>query len=826
MAGWMRRHSSVRADQQAGFTLIELLVVIIILGILAAVVVFAVGGVGDKGEGAASEINERTLRTAEEAFCANNGRYATEAELVQAGLLGEESSKAQIELGSAGGCGKVPGTANSSYVIFNPDSEITIAANADQWVVSDNNSGPGYHSSAFVYPLNGNTNDPLVIIGSDYTLLPGLAASWELIPVASNRATFTSSQTTVAKPVPTHRPYTIGGNNDRPYANDTWRFHIRQGVTFSDGSALDADDVVWTWRDRMPNNAAPLNTVTDTLGFTNHRVSASVRQWDSVEKIDQFTVDFTPVIQNRRLPEQIGHPKGAIVSATGTASFANDPSLMLSVSRFVGKHLDGSTKGLPATFVYNPAVPATPTSIAANTGGVLDPGSATNPAVGTGPFKYESYAPTNPQGGGTAVLARNDTHWGSKAKVAKMKYTFIADATQRTSGLLSGQFDMAIDLAATDIATARAASKKVVTAPYGQNQLIYVSKIHKTTPATHITPFTSFTTEIPNNYTFNIAADPAVRKGASLAFNREDYVNTIYAGNATQGRWMAPPGILGAFANVVPAMSFNLVQARSTLDAAGWTCGGGAAGANTACGALEDRVHVSVGAMSGTIWDGRTLRLTLIGSPDIPQTGYDLMKAQMRAAGINLFTIRAVCNGTPCAGIARSQLYNSSMWDFDLELPNQNDANPAFLPVLRMACNTANNGNFRFSPVDSANSTGPAQSDTAANFNGTFPLGVNGCNMATGIGPVGGTLTAANTTVKALGPFELTHVPDSRSSTTQAGVQSAAAEQMKILSDQNQSNIVIPLAGQFRIYGMRTNMNLGDPHPSNTSQRWTTLVKL
>lgn len=102
-----RHHKShlLRWRGEPGFTLIELLVVIIILGILAAVVVFAVGGVGDKGASAAREIDERTLRTAEEVYFANNGRYATEAELVARGFLSGESDTHKIYLdNSLGAC--------------------------------------------------------------------------------------------------------------------------------------------------------------------------------------------------------------------------------------------------------------------------------------------------------------------------------------------------------------------------------------------------------------------------------------------------------------------------------------------------------------------------------------------------------------------------------------------------------------------------------------------------------------------------------------------------------------------------------------------------
>ena len=59
-----------------GFTLIELLVVIVILGILAAVVVFAVGGIQDRGQKSACQTEARTVRTAQEAYYAQNGSYA------------------------------------------------------------------------------------------------------------------------------------------------------------------------------------------------------------------------------------------------------------------------------------------------------------------------------------------------------------------------------------------------------------------------------------------------------------------------------------------------------------------------------------------------------------------------------------------------------------------------------------------------------------------------------------------------------------------------------------------------------------------------------
>ncbi len=88
-----QRACSTRVER--GFTLVELLVVIAVLGILAAVVVFAVGGVGDRGQSAACKADERTLRTAIEAYRASPAHAATDDptmdDLVSDGALQQPS---------------------------------------------------------------------------------------------------------------------------------------------------------------------------------------------------------------------------------------------------------------------------------------------------------------------------------------------------------------------------------------------------------------------------------------------------------------------------------------------------------------------------------------------------------------------------------------------------------------------------------------------------------------------------------------------------------------------------------------------------------------
>jgi general secretion pathway protein G len=80
------RLSEARRDQR-GFTLIELLIVIVILGVLAAIVAFSVRGITDRGAASACKAEVKTVATAEEANYAQNGSYATIADLQANGFL-------------------------------------------------------------------------------------------------------------------------------------------------------------------------------------------------------------------------------------------------------------------------------------------------------------------------------------------------------------------------------------------------------------------------------------------------------------------------------------------------------------------------------------------------------------------------------------------------------------------------------------------------------------------------------------------------------------------------------------------------------------------
>jgi ABC-type transport system substrate-binding protein len=112
---------------------------------------------------------------------------------------------------------------------------------------------------------------------------------------------------------------------------------------------------------------------------------------------------------------------------------------------------------------------------------------------------------------------------------------------------------------------------------------------------------------------------------------------------------------------------------------------------------------------------------------------------------------------------------NGGQFDLDLEVPTQNDANPAFLLALRW---------YSASDVRSA-----VYMPAGARFDSV----------------VGQALAA----------------------TDHEQVQRSAAEAMHLLVDEEVA--AIPLAGIHRIYGMKTRVHGFEPHPSRLNQLWNTV---
>jgi peptide/nickel transport system substrate-binding protein len=196
-------------------------------------------------------------------------------------------------------------------------------------------------------------HDTLVMRDNGLKLVPGLATSWQQVN-------------------PT-----------------TWRFTLRQGVKFHDGSSFTADDVVFSW-ERASHPNSQLRQYAIPVG--------------KPRKIDDYTVEF---VQDKPNPVTLEHATTIYVMSKAWAT-----------KNKVDRPLDFKSK--EETF-------------------------ASRNANGTGPWILASREP-----GVRTTLKRNGDWWGIKegrapGNVTEVSYTQVSADATRTAALLSGQVDFVLD---------------------------------------------------------------------------------------------------------------------------------------------------------------------------------------------------------------------------------------------------------------------------------------------------------------------------------------------------------------------------------------------
>ncbi len=131
--------------------------------------------------------------------------------------------------------------------------ELVVATGEDAYVTEEPEADVGFMPRAIV--------EGLVQMTPDYEIEPVLATGWELIEP------------------------------------NTWRFELREGVTFHDGQPFTAEAVKYTF-DRIAE-----------AGGGNLKLGP-----DSTVVVDDQTVEVTPTVENRRLVEQLVHPDRGIIA--------------------------------------------------------------------------------------------------------------------------------------------------------------------------------------------------------------------------------------------------------------------------------------------------------------------------------------------------------------------------------------------------------------------------------------------------------------------------------------------------------------------------------
>ena len=315
---------------------------------------------------------------------------------------------------------------------------------------------PHFHNLGPNNALSRHVFDRLILQDANQGLTPGLATEW------------------------------------KPIDDLTWEFKLREGVTYHDGSAFDADDVVCSFERAPDVPNSPSSFATYTKGKT-------------VVKVDDLTV---------HIKTEAPYPL-----------MANDVSTLAIISNETG--CNGTTE----EFNQGPA------------------------AVGTGPFKFVSYAP-----GDSIVVERNDDYWGDKPIWSKVTFKPIKSGPARVAALLAGDVDMIEGVPTTDITTLQS-NDDLQLSQGVSNRVIYLHLDHDRADS-------PFVKAKDGGDIDNPLRKLEVRQAISKAINRDAIVDRVMEGVAIKAGQLLPKGFFGVSDKLLP-VEYDPEGAKELLTKAG-----------------------------------------------------------------------------------------------------------------------------------------------------------------------------------------------------------------------------------------------------------------
>ena len=278
----------------------------------------------------------------------------------------------------------------------------------------------------------------------------------------------------------------------------TWEFTLRQGVRFHDGTNFTAEDVAYTIA-RAPKVPSPSSFAVYTRAIKR------------VEVVGPHVVRMITPEPYPLLPTDIAN-------------------------LFILPHTLG------------PDVPSSD----------FNSGKA---AIGTGPFRLESYKPGN-----ELVLVRNPGHWGTPPIWDRVVYRIVTNSAARVAALLSGDVDLIDSVPTTDAAKLRQDSRVAVTQSPSLRLIFLALDVFRETPLAEVTG--------PNGEALdrNPFRDRRVRQALSIAINRPAIVERVMEGAATAAGQFMPEGTFGWIPDLKPPR-FDPAAARALLTEAGYPNG-------------------------------------------------------------------------------------------------------------------------------------------------------------------------------------------------------------------------------------------------------------
>ncbi|MCC7428098.1 MAG: ABC transporter substrate-binding protein [Alphaproteobacteria bacterium] len=272
----------------------------------------------------------------------------------------------------------------------------------------------------------------------------------------------------------------------------TWEFTLRPGARFHDGKPVTAEDVAASFR-RIPNVR---NSPSSFLPF--------VRPVVAVEAV-------SPTVVRMRTNGPF-------------------PLLPASVSRIA---------------IIPAAQEQAETAAFAREGG----------AIGTGPFRFVSYAP-----GDRVVLARNDGWWGGAVPWERVTMRFVTADAARVAAALAGDLDLIEAVPPADQAVlARNQRIRIASAPSNRIMYLHLDSAREQSP--HVKGRDG--QPVPN-----ALRDARVRRALSLSIDRQALVARIMDGQGEPSGQLVPEGFFGHVPSL-RAPAADLARAQALLAEAG-----------------------------------------------------------------------------------------------------------------------------------------------------------------------------------------------------------------------------------------------------------------
>jgi peptide/nickel transport system substrate-binding protein len=177
--------------------------------------------------------------------------------------------------------------------------------------------------------------------------------------------------------------------------------------------------------------------------------------------------------------------------------------------------------------------------------GIVPEGSGeemTQHPMGSGPFKFVS-AETDRE----VVVERNDDYWGERAKLARVRFAVVPDATTRALELRKGSGDVDINSLTPDTVLTLTSEPNLEVEHAPGTRLAYMG----------------FNLRDP------ILKDARVRQAIAYALDRRPIIDYLWRGQAESARSVLPPQSW-AYNGSVPAYDHDINKANQLLDAAGY----------------------------------------------------------------------------------------------------------------------------------------------------------------------------------------------------------------------------------------------------------------